>query len=345
MVIPFELLSEKMSEFGFEIFGIIQPQNLPHFNLYQSWINDEYFGQMKYLAQKDSIALRKNITKIWRECKSVIVAGFSYPSITISHENFDSNKYGLIAAYACQIDYHHIIKKFLWRFISELTNDIKIDIKAKVFCDTAPILEKEHGFLAGLGWVGKNSLLINPNLGSYFNIGLLLLNQEISSYTTKRMEDYCGDCNLCIEACPTHCIQENRTIDAKKCISYLTIENKEYPPDSLKETLRNRVFGCDICQDVCPWNSKFRRTHLTTKPALNPFFDLSTLNHFTEENYHAMVTNTPMARISYTQFLRNCIIAIGNNRQTKAKSFLTNVLSTSTETGLKELASWAIHLL
>ena len=247
-----KILSKKH---GFEVSGIASISLKKEHLRYLSWIGKGYAGEMDYLKKNSD--LRSNLEKLWPDTKSALVVGIQYKSNGKNAKNLSETQ-GKIAEYARGGDYHKFIKKKLLRILKDL-KEIDQTIEGRSFVDTAPILERDLAVKAGLGWKGKNSLLLNRNLGSYFFLGVLLLNKEITNLNLLE-ENHCGTCNECIEECPTKAIIAPEIIDARKCISYLTIELRGPIPRDLRSMMGNHIFGCDICQIVCPWNEKAPET-------------------------------------------------------------------------------------
>ncbi len=214
---------------------------------FEKWLSNGYQGSMSYLER--NIDKRLDPTLLVPGSKSVISLAFNYfpPKKLIDNNNF------IISKYAYGKDYHKVLKKKLKKLLFLMRERIG-DIEGRVFVDSAPIHERAWAKLSGLGWVGKNSLLINKNQGSYFFLAEIICDLELEY--DEPVLNRCGNCSRCIDACPTGAITEAQVINAKKCISYLTIENKDNIPEELNDSMNNSIFGCDVCQDVCPWNKK-----------------------------------------------------------------------------------------
>lgn len=247
---------ELLQELGIVDWGYTEEHLPKSFERYDQWVGLGNHGALNYLAdhRKD---IRNDLKKLWPEFQSAIVFLFSYrPAKKWLMEN---NRHE-IASYALGFggeDYHHALKRSLQRVLDELKNE-HADLEGFFSLDAQPVMERDLAFRAGLGWFGKNSMLINKSEGSYFIIGSLLLNKKLPFETRPLDTDHCGQCRACIEACPTLAIdEETRTLKADKCISTFTIEiMKEASPPPGMEKSRGEIFGCDICQDVCPWNTK-----------------------------------------------------------------------------------------
>jgi epoxyqueuosine reductase len=248
------LIKQKALEIGFNAVGISKAEKIDGFSQkYHEWIKAGYHAGMEYMER--NIEKRENPTKLVEQAKTVISLLTSYYPEQKQPTNIPQ-----IAKYAYGVDYHFVIKdmmKELWNFTAELFPELN----GRIFVDSAPVPDKYWAVKSGLGWIGKNSCLINKSMGSFVFICELIINIELE-YDTSFINDYCGTCTKCIEACPTNAIISDRKIDSNRCISYQTIENKsETIPDELKGKFSNRLFGCDICQDVCPWN----KNPVTTK--------------------------------------------------------------------------------
>lgn len=232
-----------------------------------AWLDLGFHGEMSYM--ENHVELRTDPRNLVQNAKTVIVLSFNYAPKEIQTDQ-NAPK---IATYAYGKDYHKVLKKKLkklFTFIKELYPDCQ----GRYFTDSAPILERDWAQVAGLGWKGKNTLLINPEIGSFFFLAEIILDVELP-YDSP-MRDYCGTCRKCIDACPTHAIdQKGYVLDARRCISYLTIELRKEIPAEFKNSMENRVFGCDICQDVCPWN-RFSKPH--NEPEFTPKTELLTMD-------------------------------------------------------------------
>lgn len=235
---------------------------------FQSWLQNGMHGEMDYMAR--NIEKRLNPSLLFENAKTIIVVLQNYyPS-----ENQKDSSAPVLSKYAFGTDYHFVMKDKLKSLLSFIQNEIE-PCNGRPFVDSAPVLERAWAKRAGLGWIGKNSNLISVEHGSFFFIGELILDIELPFDKPKLVADHCGKCTRCIDACPTKAIVADRVVDARKCISYQTIELKGELDANLKGKFENRVFGCDICQDVCPWNLKSEPHH---EPAFNPNEKLLTLS-------------------------------------------------------------------
>ena len=239
-------------ELGFYACGITKPLNLSmQHDSYLQWLKDNQHGEMHYL--ENYIDIRLNPTYLLENCKSVIVCVMNY------YPNQLQNKENNIqfSKYAYSEDYHNVINSKLTNLVEKI-KEFHSDFNYKICVDTKPIFEKAWAVEAGLGWIGKNSLLIIPKAGSFFFIGILLVDFELD-YDKNYDKNYCGKCNKCIDACPSKAINSNCTINAAKCLSYKTIEQKNIYDNVYNKDNVKYFYGCDICQDVCPWNIKFSK--------------------------------------------------------------------------------------
>lgn len=277
---------------------------------------------MDYLSRPSVRSLRGNPRNLMPECKSIIVLGTPYsPPSSNKHEldsreqsNQDNNEVrGRIASYAWGLDYHDVLKKRMGDLIEFIESRLGEPVPYRSYTDTAPILERELAQRAGIGWIGKNTCLINPKHGSYFLLAEILLgiSLELDAAITT---DQCGTCTRCLDACPTQCILPDRTLDARRCISYLTIELKEEIPVELRPLIGDWVFGCDVCQMVCPWNrfaapqgdGSFASQEINPLPVLDRELFLD------HEAFNRRYRKSPVKRPKRRGYLRNVAIALGN---------------------------------
>jgi epoxyqueuosine reductase len=293
------LIKEKAHDSGFDLCGFAPSKILKeHEPIIRNWCSSGMNGDMNYLAQ--NIEKRTNPGLLISGAKSVIVAGLNY----YTEIKQGGNGIPVISRYAYGVNYHDVIKEKLNKILDYIIS-ISPEAKGKVFVDSAPIIEKAWAREAGLGWPGRHSILINNNIGSFFFLGVIILNIELD-YDEPFSEDHCGICRLCIDSCPTGAINENRTIDVRKCIAYLTIESKNTVPEELAIKMEGRVFGCDKCQDVCPWNRK-------SKQHKNSEFDLpeevqqmttEEWHNLSKEQFNRLFKRSAIERRTYKKFIR-----------------------------------------
>jgi epoxyqueuosine reductase len=250
------LIKTKAKSLGFSLSGITHPGSPPHLAQYLDWVEQGCHADMAYMATSRAKTMRVNPSLVLPGCKSIIVLGTRYADPQSIPPPQDVLPHGRIAAYAWGEDYHHVLKKRLDELGNFINQFSVSEVIYRSYTDTGPVLERELAQRAGLGWIGKNTCLINPEQGSYFFLAELFLSIDLEIDPPFTF-DRCGTCSRCIQACPTGCILPGRMIDARRCIAYHTIENREQIPAHLHSQIGQWIFGCDICQIVCPWNQRF----------------------------------------------------------------------------------------
>ena len=293
-----DFIKNKSIELGFISCGISKSGFLENeIGRFESWLKNNYHGKMSYMER--NFDKRMDTRKLVDGSKSVISLLFNYyPSKEINNNSFKISKY------AYGKDYHFIIKDKLKTLLSSMRNEIG-EIDGRVFVDSAPIMEKAWAKKSGLGWIGKNTNLISKKTGSFFFIAEIIVDLELEY--DNEVTDHCGSCNACLDACPTDALYEPYKIDASKCISYFTIELKEQFPNDLKKDFNDWIFGCDICQDVCPWN-KFSRPN--EEPLLNPLKEINQYSkkdwlELTDEVFKVVFKGSPIERSKFNGLKRN----------------------------------------
>jgi len=242
-------IKQKALSLGFDLCGISTIEELnAEKKFLKKWLKQNYHGDMAYMAR--NIDKRVNPSLLVDGTQSVISVLLNY----FPQNNLHPESYYKISKYALGKDYHYVIKDKLKKLM-EFIEQHYPNTPMRAFTDSAPVLDKSWAIKSGLGWMGKNTLLINKKIGSFFFIGEIIVGMDLQSDSPLEKE-YCGSCTKCIDACPTDALKDPYIMDATKCISYLTIESKNDIPNELVPNLNNWIFGCDICQDVCPWNSK-----------------------------------------------------------------------------------------
>ena len=294
-----QLIKRLAKQIGFSSCGISRARFLHEEEKnFEDWLNQGYQGTMSYLER--NFDKRLDPTKLVPGAKSIISLTFNYfPPKKI----LDDNSF-LISKYAYGKDYHIIIKDKLKALFSQMKKEVG-DIEGRVFVDSAPIHERAWAKISGLGWIGKNSLLLNKKMGSYFFLAEIVCDLDLEYDSTT--SDHCGTCTKCIDACPTEAITQAQVVDANRCISYLTIENKNEIPKELSKSFNNYIFGCDICQDVCPWN-KFSTSH--NEREFLPKEELSKMSkkdwqELTHETFNKIFKNSAVKRTKFQGLKRN----------------------------------------
>jgi epoxyqueuosine reductase len=294
---------------GFNLVGVTDPTPSAHMDFYGDWLTRGYYAEMGYLARPDAVAKRADPRRVMPATRSILVVGMNYYS-----GDFPPSEglLGRVSRYAWGSDYHEVMLERLHQLAHWIDSRTSHPLTYRAYVDTGPLLERDLAQQAGLGWIGKNTNLIHPDHGSYFFLGELLLDLDLET-DTPSVVDRCGTCTACLDACPTGALVAPRTLDARRCISYLTIEHRAAIPESLRPLLGDRVFGCDICQDVCPWNRRFARP--TDEPAFSPLhatLDLVELLGLDEDAFRARFRETPLWRPRRAGLLRNAAVVLGN---------------------------------
>jgi len=289
---------------GFSLVGITPPKSPTSLPTYLDWLAKGHFGDMAWMATDRARHYRQNPIDILPNCKSILVLAARYP-LSWSPQPAQT---GRIAGYARHTDYHNIFISALLQLSEFIQSLCGHSVSSKAYTDTGPILEREFAQRAGLGWIGKNSCLISPTHGSNLLLAELFLSVPLQP--DKPFEyDRCGGCQRCIQACPTGCILPNRTIDAQRCLSYLTIENKAAIPENMTVMQSGWAFGCDICQQVCPWNKQ--TMDLPPSPFfVNPnpeFIALEAGIAMTDDEFAITYAHTPVNRTRINGFRRNLV--------------------------------------
>lgn len=349
MSLKAEVIAEA-NRLGFDLVGVTIPAPPPHYDVYAAWLQAGRHGEMGYLSTERALRLRADICQILPECRSILVLGVPYfkPSrsalLTGEGETDDLVCCGQIASYAWGEDYHDVIPDRLKKLVEFIEARVGASIPNRWYTDTGPILERDLAQRAGLGWIGKNTCLINPDNGSYFLLAEILLGIDLRPDRPFTV-DRCGTCTRCLESCPTHCILPDRTIDARRCISYLTIELKDSIPMELRDQMGNWIFGCDICQQVCPWNQRFASLQGDSAfkertDVRNP--DLMVELSLSPEEFNRKFRGSPVKRAKRRGYLRNVAIALGNLKSATAVPKLGEVLGNEPEPLVRQHAAWAL---
>ncbi len=294
------LIRNKAIELGFSDCGFTPAKvKQEDKNVLDNWLEKNMHAEMSWMKKNQD--LRKDPVRLVPDAKTVISVLLNYYTSKMQ----DDAEAPVISKYAYGRDYHKVMKKKLKDLLAYVRELIPGN-DGRAFVDSAPVLEHSFARNAGLGWIGKHSLLISPKYGSYVFLGELIIDAELE-YENTEVKDLCGNCRICIDECPTHAIQPGKIVDAGKCISYLTIENKNEIPEQFENNFYNRVFGCDICQEVCPWNRKLKEHD--TKDLL-PREEMMSMQKqewkdLTEERFAKIFNGTPVMRAKYEGLKRN----------------------------------------
>lgn len=334
-----QALVEQAESLGFSMVGVAPPIS-EHATFYRKWLNEGYHGEMSYLARSSAVSRRRDLEETLAGVSSAIVVAHEYYQVDAPEAAGDPSR-GVIARYARGADYHRVVKKKLMALARWLDTELG-GVRARAYVDTGPILERELARRAGLGWFGRNTMLIHPRRGSYFFLGVLLVDRELEPDSLFEA-DHCGSCQACVDACPTGALLGRDeagapVIDARRCISYLTIELRGSIPAELRPLMGNRIYGCDICQEVCPFNQRFASESREPRYAARgpgerpvgmeplpgeevpegstlPGTDgpaLVALMRMTEAEWSAYTRGSALRRAGYSGFKRNVAVAIGN---------------------------------
>ncbi|MEM7573400.1 MAG: tRNA epoxyqueuosine(34) reductase QueG [Bacteroidota bacterium] len=295
-----QLLLSLAQELGFSYVGVAKAEQMePEARRLEKWLNQGYHGQMRWM--ENHFEKRTDPTKLVPGAKTVVSLLYNY----YPEDDTPSQEAPKISRYAYGQDYHRVIRDKLRTLVERLQEQVG-QIEGRVFVDSAPVLERDWAKRAGTGWVGKNTLLINPKAGSYFFLSELIIDLELEA--DGPIKDYCGSCTRCIDACPTEAISpQGYILDGSKCISYLTIELKESIPEQFQDQLEGWAFGCDICQEVCPWN-RFSTPH--REAAFQPHEDLARMEEsdwreLTKEVFQKLFRKSAVKRTKYEGLQRN----------------------------------------
>jgi len=331
-------IKEAAQRLGFELVGISPVRPAPHEQSFAQWLREGLAGNLDYMRRTES--LRRDPRELVPWAVSIISVGMNYYS-GYSRPVESSESRGWISRYAWGDDYHNLMKGKLEALLESIGQFHDGNIQGKAFVDSGPVLERDFAGIAGLGWIGKNTQLISPKKGSWFFLGELFVDLPLAY--DRPIRDRCGRCDLCLKACPTGAFVGPYVLDARRCISYLTIELKDWMPRSLRPLVGNHIFGCDICQEVCPYNVKalataeiaFQPRPGLHAPELIAFLSLS------EAQFRQRFRASPILRAKRRGFLRNVAVALGNLKSLDAVPALIRSLDDE-ESVVRGHVAWAL---
>ena len=327
-------LRESAAEEGFVCFGIAPAVESTGFSDLVRWIDAGYAGEMHYLPERKEAY--RHPDSVLNGVRSLIVLAYPYEA---SERQAVEPGYGRVARYAwSDQDYHDVVHPKL-RKLCRLIHEYDAGSHARGVIDTAPLLEREFAQLAGIGWRGKNTLLLNKEFGSYFFLASVLTDLTLP-YDEPHSASHCGTCTACLDACPTDAFPQPGVLDATRCISYLTIEHRGEIAGDLREDLGDWVFGCDVCQEVCPWNRKPARA-AESRQQTDKSILLENLLSLNEEEFRQHYRKTPMWRTRRRGMLRNAAIVLGNQSHTDAEPSLRKACDDEDEL-VRDAATWAL---
>ncbi len=341
-----ELIKSVLLELGFDVVSFVSPSalesNVTLKENYKSWINCSFHGAMEYLKRPEDIKFKP--TLIDKSIKTIIMVGASYFNST--HYELPSEEYGKVSMYAWGLDYHFVIKSLLTEAIEKIKKEINKEFTYIIHSDATPIYEKGFAIQSGLGFQGKNTCIINKKIGSFFFIGEILTNLEVE-YDNENNFKGCGRCRNCITKCPTEALKEY-ILDSRRCISYLTIEYKGIIPEELALKIGSWIFGCDVCQEVCPFNRYLYINKVNTKvkefyQKLTPFLKLQDVMMIESNNqFKKIFSGKAMLRAGRRGLIRNAIIVSVNNKAKKLKDQIYK-LSDDKDEVIAKTARWALE--
>ena len=334
-------LSEKARALGFDVLRIAHPQVLMKENANLSaYLAAHYHGDMEWMADRSE--QRANPQLLWPDVRSVLLLGMNYAPEVNPLEHLQARSNGLISVYAQGADYHDVIKPRLKEIAQLLPHE---DGKqAKVFVDTAPVMEKPLAQAAGMGWQGKHTVLVSREFGNWLFLGAIFTSLAFEPDAPET--DHCGSCTRCLDICPTNAFPQPYQLDSRKCISYLTIEHKGHIPRELRPKFGNRIFGCDDCLAVCPWNKFAKAAHelkLISRRDIG-LMPLSLLLQLDDAAFRNLFSKTPVKRTGRNRFLRNCLIAAGNSNDPSLIIYVRRLLDDESAL-VRAAAVWALSQL
>lgn len=347
MTFSADALKQQAAAMGFNLVGITPAVPSPTLDAYLRWVAAGMHGEMGYMARPDRITRRRDLSLILPGVKSLIVVGLDYHTNAVPETILKDPSRGRIATYAWGQDYHDVLTPRLEALAVWLRENANPSLTHRVYVDTGAILERSHAMAAGLGFTAKNTMLIHPRRGSFGFLGEILTNIAFDAYDQPMHTSMCGSCTRCLAACPTDAFAQPFVLDARRCISYLTIEYKGWIAPELRPLMGNWLFGCDDCQTVCPWN---RFAPATREPAFYPNDPdraappLSDLLLIDDAAFAQRFAGSPIERIKRKRLLRNACVAAGNSGDPKLIPALERLLHDN-DPLLRGHAAWALHRL
>ena len=336
-----EKIRERVLAEGFDAVGIASPHALGEASAHlEDYLARNFHGDMDWLERR--WRERGNPRALWPDVKSVIVAGLNYAPATDALALLGRPSVGDISVYARGRDYHHVLEKKLKRVGRWIAQEFISDVK--IFVDTAPVMEKPLAAAAGLGWQGKHTNLVSLDFGSWLFLGVIYSTLELGADTPH--EDRCGSCRRCLDVCPTRAFPEPYRLDARRCISYLTIEHKGHIAEEFRAAVGNRIYGCDDCLAVCPWNKfaseareiAFHPRDELEAPLLEELADLD------DAGFRRLFAGSPVKRLGRDRFVRNVLIAIGNSGEPRLVPTVVRRLADASPL-VRAMAVWALRQL
>lgn len=329
---------------GFDLVGIAPATLGLGSDRLAKWLADGKHGEMKYMAEHESA--RGDPNMVLDGVVSIVVVATVYRTADPAAAGAENAR---VSRYAWGSDYHDVLRDKLLQLQRRIV-ETRPNVRCRAVVDSAPLMERDYAQLAGLGWFGKNTLLLNRELGSWFFLGGLLLNQPLE-YDVPFATDHCGSCTRCLDACPTQAFAGPYQLDPRRCISYLTIEHRSSIPSELRDGIGSWVYGCDVCQDVCPWNERADRlvergrsqhadNSFRPAPGMNPIA-IADMLAITDADFRRRFRGTPLFRVKRPRMVRNAAIVAGNRRDPQFLPAL-KTLCDDPDPIIREAAGWAI---
>jgi epoxyqueuosine reductase len=345
VILTSEAIKHRARELGFDVCGVAPADSFPELAYFRQWIARGYAGTMGYLPR--SAERRSDVRKVLPSARSVIVTGTLYNGgQPYSTERNDATR-GEVARYAWSPDYHQVIGERMQALLAWMEAQHEEPFDARAYVDTGPVQERVYAQYAGLGWIGKNTCVINPELGSWLLLGAIVCSLPLEPDAPGL--DRCGTCTLCLEACPTGAFEGPYELDATRCVSYLTIEYRGSIPDAHRKAIGNHLFGCDVCQEVCPWNASpvnVANPSWSSREEVN-VVALIDLWRRTDEELAAFIGDTAMTRAGVRGLRRNLAVALGNSGDRRALDVLDDAAAAETRHDplVIEHVEWAKRIL
>jgi epoxyqueuosine reductase len=345
MSLAADLIRQHAADLGFTQVGIVPAAPSPHLDAYLRWIEAGRHGTMGYLARPDRLARRRDLDVILPGVRSLVIVALDYGTNAVPESVLRDPRRGRFSNYAWGADYHVIMRPRLEHLADWLRAESGQDVTSRAYVDTGAILERSHAQQAGLGFIGKNTMLIHPRRGSFMFLGEILTTLAFDAYDTPHRETMCGTCTRCLRACPTGAFPQPYVLDARRCISYLTIELKGPIPADLRPLMGNWVYGCDVCQEVCPFTRFVQPSAesafwpVDTDRAAPPLADLLALD---EDGFAAWFRESAIWRIKRERLVRNACVAAGNSRLPDFAPQLDHLARRDDSDLVREHARWAL---
>jgi epoxyqueuosine reductase len=334
-----QAIKEEAHRLGFELVGISPVSDPPHEQSFADWLQAGYSGEMAYLTRTEQARRHPDTWLPW--ARSVVSVAMNYYTPFPREADHTAASRGWVSRYAWGDDYHAMMESRLDSLLGWIRHTIGQGIQGKAYVDAGPVLEKGFAGRAGIGWIGKNTLFISPKHGSYFFLGELFLSLDLPA--DQPIKNRCGSCDLCLKACPTDAFVGPYRLDARRCISYLTVELKGSIPTSIRPLIGDHIFGCDICQEVCPYNINIKTS---TEPAFQPREglyapELIPLLALDDEQFRSRFKGSPVKRSKRRGLMRNVAVALGNAGSAESVPDLITLLA-DPEPLIRGHAAWAL---